>query len=496
MAAFAETGIYLQFAEKPRGEARPLLWPVLVHRVLYPEAKEAQLNLFQRAVLGLIRAQLTQAEAIAELTGLHVNLIKLILAQGVSNGWLTDSARGLTEKGEQLLDGESVEDDNLKAGYLFQDAISGQFWPRFAEQLDSIEPEDPLQRYPVFKGERKSGKSIRPFVMAAGKSSLPTLDHEALAIAYRDYRDDCRAARQLDSGQFPQFLKLSGVQRLDDTAKPARVLLWAKPDDEGLELWAVDDPFALRANAWWLQDALREQTEGGNKYLLNHLQPLVSVPRADDQTVEQWLQAMRQQADMQVLAEYPWAARQPDIKRHLAALLLRMNKLEQGDQSEQELDAAVMECQKLLEVLMQWLIHQYPVEAGHLPKQKIVNRELNERLLSALQLPAFTSGVISTLAGQKIGQVIRACSRPSDSLKALLFAAAMGTLNHSGHPFKTLLARELQLDRLLLLADLRNRSSHAQSRFTGREVAPLTYEETLDNIQYALGFTEFFKEWM
>ncbi|MNE95060.1 hypothetical protein D3C80_1931030 [compost metagenome] len=79
---------------------------------------------------------------------------------------------------------------------------------------------------------------------------------------------------------------------------------------------------------------------------------------------------MRQQADMQVLTEYPWAARQPDIKRHLAALLLRMNKLEQGDQSEQELDAAVMECQKLLEVLMQWLIHQYPVEAGHLPKQK------------------------------------------------------------------------------------------------------------------------------
>jgi hypothetical protein len=72
----------------------------------------------------------------------------------------------------------------------------------------------------------------------------------------------------------------------------------------------------------------------------------------------------------------------------------------------------------------------------------------------------------------------------------------MGTLNHSGHPLKTLLARELQLDRLLLLADLRNSSTHAQSRFTGREVAPLTYEETLDNIQYALGFTEFFKEWM
>lgn len=496
MAAFAETGTYLQFAEKPRGEARPLLWPVLVHRVLYPEAKEAQLNLFQRAVLGLIRAQLTQEEAIAELTGLHVNLIKLILAQGVSNGWLTDRARGLTEKGEQLLDGESVEDDNLKAGYLFQDAISGQFWPRFAEQLDSIEPEDPLQRYPVFKGERKSGKSIRPFVMAARKSSLPVLDHEALALAYREYRDDYRAARQLDSGLFPKLLQLSGVQRLDDTAKPARVLLWAKPDDERLELFAVDDPFALRANAWWLQDSLREQTEAGNKYLLNHLQPLVAVPRAGDQTVEQWLQAIRQQADMQVLTEYPWAARQPDIKRHLAALLLRMNKLEQGDQSEQELKAAVMECQKLLEVLMQWLIHQYPVESGRLPRLRAFDRSQTIDWLSGLQLPAFTADVISTLAGQNISQVIRACSRPRASLKALLFAAAMGTLNHSGHPFKTLLPRELQLDRLLLLAKLRNDSTHGDSGYNGLEVAFLTYEETLENIRYALGFTEFFKEWM
>ncbi len=496
MAVFAETATYLQFAEEPRVKARPLLWPVLVHRVLYPEAKEAKLNLFQRAVLGLIRAQLTQAEAIAELTGLHVNLIKLILAQGVSNGWLADNARGLTEQGEQLLDGESVEDDSLKAGYLFQDAISGQFWPRFAEHLDSIEPEDPLQRYPVFRGERKSGKSIRPFVMAAGKSSLPALDHESLAQAYREYRDDYRAARQLDSGLFPKLLQLSGVQRLDDAAKPARILVWATPDDEGLELWTIVDPLELRANAWWLQDALRVQIDEGNKPLLNYLQPLVSVPRADNQTVEQWLQAMRQQAGMQVLKKYPWVARQPDIKRHLAALLLRVNKLEQGDRYEQELDAAVMECQKLLEVVMQWLIHQYPVEKGHLPKQKNVDRGLNARLLFALQLPAFTEGVISTLAGQNISQVIRACSRPSDSLKALLFAAAMGTLNHSGHPFKTLLPRELQLDRLLLLADLRNRSSHAQSRFTGREAAPLTYEETLDNIQYALGFTEFFKEWM
>lgn len=74
----------------------------------------------------------------------------------MSNGWLTDSARGLTEKGEQLLDGESVEDDNLKAGYLFQDAISGQFWPRFAEQLDLIEPKIRCNAIPYSRGSGKA----------------------------------------------------------------------------------------------------------------------------------------------------------------------------------------------------------------------------------------------------------------------------------------------------------------------------------------------------
>lgn len=82
MAVFAETRSYLSFGAVPKGAKRSVLWPVLVHRVLYPEAKRPQLNLFQRAVLGLIRARTTQPETIAELTGLHQNLINLILVQG------------------------------------------------------------------------------------------------------------------------------------------------------------------------------------------------------------------------------------------------------------------------------------------------------------------------------------------------------------------------------------------------------------------------------
>ncbi|MCY1265473.1 hypothetical protein D9M68_192980 [compost metagenome] len=188
--------------------------------------------------------------------------------------------------------------------------------------------------------------------------------------------------------------------------------------------------------------------------------------------------------------------RQPDIKRHLAALLVRKEKLHQGDSHDQELDAALMECQKLLEVVMQWLIRTYPADVGQLPKQQRPDPKLNQRILSALQIPAFTEEVIRLLSRQKIDQVVRACSRPSDSLKALLFAASMGTLNSQQHPLKVLGDRELQLAKLLELADLRNQSSHAQSSFTGRETTQLTSCKALGSIQYALSFTACFKEWM
>lgn len=495
MAAFVETGTYLKFGTAPRGRREPVLWPVLVHRVLYPDAKRPQLNLFQRAVLGLIRARTVRGEAIAELTGLHLNLIKLILAQGVSNGWLVENADVMTPKGERLLDDEEEAESNLKSGYLLQDALSGLFWPRLVSQLTVLEARDPLAQYPELLSERKTGNSIRPFMVRGGSADLPPLNHESLMMAYRDYREDYWASQQLgQSSPLSKHISLQGVQRLDDVPESARILVWVTADDV-VDLWSVKDPFELRENAWWLRGNLLK-TIRSDASLLKRLEPLVAIPRANNQSVEQWRDASQKQTELQVLIEFPWVEGQPDIKRHLAALLVRKEKIHQGDNRDQELDAALMECQKLLEVVMQWLIRSYPADVGQLPKQQRHDSQLNQRILSALQISAFTDDVIRLLARQKIDQVIRVCSRPSGSLKALLFAAAMGTLNAPQHPLKVLSDQELQLTKLLALADLRNQSSHAQSIFTGKSIIQITARTALDNIQYALGFTEQFKEWM
>ncbi|EJM69375.1 hypothetical protein PMI31_04718 [Pseudomonas sp. GM55] len=497
MAAFGESGTYFKFGEKPHGKASAVLWPVWVHRVLYPEVTRARLNVFQRAVLGLIRAKVVRVEVIAELTNLHEDLIRLILAQSISNGWLVANADTVTSQGLRVLQEEEDANANLKSGYIFQDALSGELWPRFEAQLCDIVPSEARGRFPTFVLNRKTGRSTTPFLLEPSQRVLPACNAASLMKAYRNYRGDYRATLQLyGKADLPEQIKLQGLERQDAQPRLAHVLVWITADLDGGQPWSVRDPFDLRDQAWWMNSRLLPVVKE-NKALLKHLSGLIDAPRGKDQTVEEWLSDLQKQTDLRVLVEFPWAERQPDIKRYLSALLSRQEKLAQGDTAENELEAALTECQKLLEVLMQWLISTFPVEPALMPRgEQRSAYHLNRKILMSFQIPAFNAEVVGQLSRQKLDQVIMACSSPSSSLKALLFAAGWGVCSHGHHPLKTLTEEQLQLEQLLELATLRNQGSHAHSKFTGKKVTPVTLPMAQQHIQYALGFTDRFKEWM
>ncbi|PSL13085.1 hypothetical protein CLV44_11482 [Marinobacterium halophilum] len=493
MAHFAETGTYLKFSERPRNKSKAILWPVMVHRVLYPEPRRVELNLFQRAVLGLIRAGAKSQDAIANLTGLHPDLIAFIVAQGVSNGWLAPQANELTDKGFKLLDDEEDEAANLKAGYIFQDAISGEYWPRLVTRLEQVEALDPFARFPEFVSERKTGDTYRPFLARAGQVDLPALDNEVLTKAYREYQRDFRSNQQLygTSGPLKQ-VRLKGIQHLDESPEPARVLLWVVGDEEGSELWSIKDPFALREDAWWLVTSMKQLLQD-NKKLRTFLSPLVGIPDAGSMTKEEWYEALSKKTELDILIKYPWLERQPDIKIYFARLMQWQEKIESGLRWDSDLEAAIGDCQKLLEVVMQWLIKTFPAEHN-----RISSRSNPKQVLRALTIPSFSNEVVQILARQDIRQVIRACQNPSSSLKALLFAAGMGVLGAKQyqHPLMVLEGEDLRLDILLQLADLRNQSSHGQSSFKKRAPQELSAEVVIKNIRYAQEFTANFKDWM
>jgi hypothetical protein len=496
MAVFVDTATYLNYGNKPAGKARAVLWPVLVHRVLYPEVAQAKMNLFQKVVMRLVRAKVYDVEELADLTGFHKNLVLLIFAQLISRGCLTDDAKEITEAGEKAINEEDEQTEQLASGYLFQDAVTGKLWPRLENRMVLVEPANQGDKFPKFSLNRKTGKFSSPYkpffkaIRCDVPTSVNTLD------AWQEYRSDYRAARQLAySDELPKQVKLSGISYQSEQPESAWVIVWITASNDR-KLWSIKDPFDIRDEAWWLTDSLPKLLDS-NKNLTKSLAELIGKPEPDEQSISEWLASLQDQAELQVLLNYPWAKNDPDITAALAVLLKRREMLESGQDYKNDLEAAITEAQKLLEVLMQWLIVSYPADIGALPKSGKNDWNLNERVLDVLKLPAFNKEVRRVLARQNLQQtVIRCLNSPASSLKALLFAAALGSVGNTDHPLKSLSDKQLRLNDLLRLADLRNQATHGNSQNTGKKYTEITIEIAGKYIDYALQFTEHFKDWI
>lgn len=493
-----DTGLYLKYGRRPSGpndKVQAVLWPVWVHKVLYPEVQQPKMNLYQKVVMRLIRAKTHDAEDIAQLTGMHINLVKLIQAELYSRDWINALATTLTEGGVNAINEADQQSEQLASGYLFQDAYTGRLWPRIEKRLNILEPVDPTTMYPEFQQDRKTGRTFKPFKPTATLRRPSQPDARAALKAWQDYRSDYRSARQLySSSQIPEQIRLSGIRMQDVQPELAWIVVWITPGNAD-NLWSIKDPFDIRDEAWWLANNLSQLLESDHN-LLKRLGQLIDQPEPENQTVSEWLASLQQQAQLQVMLGYPWANSEPDIAAAISVLLTRKETITNGQKHQNDLEAAVNESQKLLEVLMQWLIKTYPANTGSLPKAGKNNYTLNKQVLTALGLPSITRDVADTLSRQNLQSVIKSLSTPTSSLKALVFAAALGSVGNSNHPLKSLTAQQLQLERLLDLANLRNQTSHGNSRHTGKQYQEITEAIALQQIDYALGFTEQFKDWI
>lgn len=493
-----DTGLYLKYGRRPsgaNGKVQAVLWPVWVHKVLYPEVQQPKMNLYQKVAMRLIRAKTHDAEDIAQLTGMHINLVKLIQAELISRAWINDQATALTEKGINAISEADQQSDQLASGYLFQDAHTGELWPRIEKRLNIMEPVDPSSKFPEFQRDRKTGYTFKPYKPFGNYKQPPKLDSQKALKALQDYRSDYRSARQLySSSQIPEQIRLSGIRMQNIQPELAWIVVWITPGNAN-NLWSVKDPFDIRDQARWLTDSLPHLLEN-DRNLLKKLGQLIGESESESQTVSEWIASLQEQAQLQVMLDYPWAEKEPDIAAAISVLLTRKETIGNGQKHQNDLEAAITESQKLLEVLMQWLIKTFPANTGSLPRTDKNDHTLNKQLLSALELPAMTEWVTDVLSRQNLQNVIKSLNSPTSSLKALVFAAALGSVGNTEHPLKNLTIHQLQLDRLLKLADLRNQTSHGNSSYTGKQYQEITESHALEQIDYALSFTEHFKEWI
>jgi hypothetical protein len=489
MAAFAKRHLLLR--KKPAQHGVALLWPVHAYRVQYAETQGKTLNLFQRAVLGLARAGCRDPHEMSTLLGLHQQMLLLILAQCNSHAWI-DSQGAPTDNGLALLDEEEDRSVDLKAGVLFRDAISGAFWPRIVSMdgLSEIESIAPPGELPVFRPHRAEADGIRPHVFAANHTVPAPFDSRDIQQAYRAYRLDYFNARQLyGRDEVGAELRAQGIELMHEQAEPMYVLTWVTPDETGERPWRVVDPLALRQQVPWLDDTFDSLLgQPRQQRLARRLASMIGKPQPEQQNVREWMQQLEQELDLELLTEHPWAGREKLIGRYFRVLSWRTRVMEQAF-GRHELESALTDAQKLCEAVCQWVVRRYPGKTDLVPDISSRDPALNERLLLATELPALTPHVIRKLAGQIAKDVRRALGGKSQSLKAMMFAALVTTMHEPDHPFRRLTPEALALDRLIDLADLRNKATHANDR-------EFQMTEVVQAAKFALQWTSQLKEWM
>lgn len=481
---------YLRFDVRRPPGGRPLLWPVRVWKVLYPTKRVLKLNLFQHAILGLARARCQDSSEMAEFLGLDRELVAFIIAtQLIPNGWLT-TLGAVTPQGERVLEETQDASEEIRMGYAYQDAISGNWLPRFTEELPEIETKRVDERgYPIFLRDLDSGKEDRPFRLNHSREGA--LDMGALFDAFHRYRTDHDHAKQRDD-DLPTRVLIDSLSFVEDSAQPMWLWTWIFPDEAGPQPWLVADPFGLQQAASWLRKPLQEalpRNDGAARYIAD----AIGETRSNNISAEEWLRSLENQIDLTLLADYSWSRKVPVISGYLTSVLRRSALLANQDKTWQEdLTSLLIEAHNLAESVFQWLLKNFPVDVRRLPdrsQDKNWTKELSSEILRALPVAQLSDDTVRRLASQNLREIRNALVRGNSSLKALMFAALLSTIEHSTHPLKDISPQTLALDRMLDMADARNRKAgHA-----GGE--KISKDDAMEYANFVVEWVEIFKGW-
>ena len=233
-----------------QGRRRDLLWPVLAYRVGVPVAPQSQkMDLFQRAVFGLLLHGINDVHQLADILKLHPDLVRIVKDFLCERGLIDqddiikpDAERRYRESRFDLAE----QPDGFTTGYVFQEPFSGLLLPRLVETLVTA---DFTLLESGFLELRRGEKVFRPFVEFAPAERPPPPNAADVMRAFEASRKAQRGRWEADeedggTGTGPRFLRR--VQRVNFIeSQPELMYLSTFIFGSGLSSWEVADPFGL-----------------------------------------------------------------------------------------------------------------------------------------------------------------------------------------------------------------------------------------------------------
>lgn len=244
-----------------------VLWPVLGYQVVAPESLGEEMDILQKAVLGLCRAGVRTAVEQAIALTMHQDLIAYVMDGLIQAGHVTGEGRPTT-KGLSALEFNGELTGELVTGWVLQDPWTRELWPRFFRDLSFFETELVENHVELILGTPGKPESRRTFsVFPSRDVALRTPSPEQVLEAVRVGAKARRFQEQggahdsaLDNEDTDETI--SQVVTLDDrhhdVARISSVLevprpffiatLVYLPRGEAVRRWEAVSPFSPRPN--------------------------------------------------------------------------------------------------------------------------------------------------------------------------------------------------------------------------------------------------------
>lgn len=478
-----------------RGRLRYVLYPAYAYRIIAPRTVSRELNILQRAVLGLCRAGVVRATEIGGLLKIHEDLAARVL-QALQGARLLDHGGAPTPRGVMALGTNVAEGaEQPIAGYVFQDPWTRQVWPRFVERLvyaDTVlRPDGFADLLLGTSGDPRQEQTYTVWPREQLPASPPSAT-EILEVVRRHGRLAEAEGDRHEAGD-----QEAGETRLADAPR-LELLTHVEPEPRALylamrvfapevpidgALWEAADPFG-GGRSRVARDALarRRQVDPGLDVLLNGL--LASARPDAPAELGDLLARLEEAATQQVEQRLSTALRGTPLFAHAIAMeRARLEAVEAGERCPPDkLDDVLLKVQKVVEQMLGDLQLRHPA-ASYWRLLHESNRAENARTLDALARNiGFAEPLPPSLTGVRQGKVRQAAERNSGSLRPRLIAAMLAAGYKLMHPLRSAAAvRPRLLHELDALALLRDGSGHAERNGAGA----VTIETVLEQAELA-----------
>lgn len=475
-----------------------LLCPVLSYRIVAPKITSRELNILEKAILSLCRIGHYTAHEIGKILEIDPQLAALILSQLKDNKGYLDGQGNLTQQGEETLKGIVFAEEDMRAGYIFQNPLTGELYPRFLETLIYADVKMNQSGFPdLVKGTTGNPYYERAFMplplnnllisQPSSKEILRAIDIHNKHGKYQNSEPN------RDHNLSDQTLKKISFIEEEPTPFWVATFVYIPEKQTEEEDWYICDPFGL-GDSIWLRDRVQKQIQQAQpESLTRWFSNFLRESKATREENKDQFSYHQLKEDAQFLVEERLTLGIKQYDNVFNALVIMEASHLEIDQFQEKipadkLDDVMIKAQKVAESLLVKIGENYPTPGNCnllIERDRAHNRQLIQELAATLN---FNQNLPRSLTDVQAGKIKNAAEKGEGSLRPLLLATLFTASKQSSHPLQNVATHNpnllIELD---TLAKLRDQSSHYNQTSLTRDQVSTAVQTIYQFVSLTLG---------